>query len=169
MVTSKQIAALKYLIFNSKRSDLTKRLLTHLIHKSEGLKREVCLTLWENREGYTAKEIRELVEEIDSDSNQLHGLTYLAGADLTFSLHYGDFDPQRSNDPFSSEGQFAGRSPEEVLDKKLITKGMPLRYTFWLGKGFHSRRAHYITTSRAELEKINIHNSGLYPGLERAS
>ena len=54
MITPKQVAALKYMIFNAKNgTELSKRVLAFLIESSEELTKEVCLSLVADREGYT--------------------------------------------------------------------------------------------------------------------
>ena len=74
MITPEQIAALKYMIFASKDgTDLSKRAMAFLIDQSEGLTKEVCLTLVADREGYTAEEIdAEIKLLIDNDDHTNH-------------------------------------------------------------------------------------------------
>lgn len=166
MVTKKQISALKYMIFISKNgNELSKRVLAFLIDQSEGLTREVCLTLVADREGYTADEIREVAHGVHAMQSancttHLHALLSAMGSELTFSVHYGDFDPTRSGDPFNSDGQFFGAG-RAVSRPGLAREDMPLRYTFWLSKEHYSRRAALVVATHSYLEQIVL-RSGLY-------
>ena len=178
--TKKQIAALKYLIFNAKDgTELTKRILAFLIDHSESLTKDVCLTLVENREGYSA-------DEINNATNGFHAMlscnrtTHLdqviiaMGGEVGFSYHYGDFDPSRTGDPFNSDGIFPGYPAELVcaLPERipgLTREDMPLRYTFWLARGYYAKKAKLVKATRAELEAINLLMPGLYPESEEAS
>lgn len=172
MVTSKQIAALKYLVFVAKNgSKLSKQVLAFLIDQSEGLTKEVCLTLVADRDGYTADEINVAGHGVGgmescNFTTHLHELLVLMGSKLNFSLHYGDFDPTRAGDPFNSDGQFFGCAVHQVSRPGLIRKGMPLRYTFWLSKQDYSRQAKLVVATREKLEQIDLTKPGLYPNLE---
>lgn len=174
MVTAKQIAALRYMIFNAQDgTDLSKRVLAFLLTQSEGLTKEVCLTLVEDREGYTGNEIHDAglgVGAMQSSNciTRLHALLYLTGSELNYSVHYGDFDPIRSDDPFNCDGQFAGHDVSKVARPGLVRTGMPLRYTFWLARSPYSRDATLVTASRRKLGRINLKKPGLYPRLEAA-
>lgn len=172
MFTTKQIAALKYLIFNAKDgTELSKRVLAFLIESSERLTKEVCLSLVANREGYTAEEISAAGLGVGC-MNSSQGTTHLneifdvMKCKLSFSLHYGDFDPTRENDPFNCDGQFAGLDLSKVHRPGLAREGMPTRYTFWLSKKLYSRQATLVIATREELEQINLKQPGLYPELE---
>ena len=134
MITDKQIAALKYMIFNAEHgADLSKRVLAFLIDQSERLTKEVCLTLVADRERYTAEEIRNAGHEMGAMSSSnctthLAELLRVTGSELNFSYHYGDFDPTRAEDKFNCDGQFAGHMESQVVHPGLVRKGMPLRY-----------------------------------------
>lgn len=173
MVTRKQIAALKYMIFASKNGiPLSKQILSLLIDRSQKLTKDVCLSLVEGREGYVADEISAAAHSVgamrgSNCTTHLGALCHLMGVKFTFSVHYGDFDPTRKGDPFNNSGQFSGLPAKTVRDPKLARKGMPMRYTFWLAKKAYSRQAELIETNREELEKIDLKKSGLYPGLEK--
>lgn len=174
MFTSKQIAALRYMIFNAKNgNELSKRVLAFLIESSEELTKEVCLSLVADREGYTADEISAAGYGVH-DMESCNGTTHIdqildaMGSELSFSVHYGDFDPTRTDDPFSSDGQFAGYSKFKVTRPGLLREGMPLRYTFWLSKQDYSRQAALVVATREELEQIDLKKPGLYPRLEPA-
>ena len=174
MVTAKQIAALKYMIFNAKNgTELSKRVLAFLIDQSEELTIEVCLTLVANREGYTADEISAAAHGVRG-MKSCNGTTHLdqilrvMGSELSFSYHYGDFDPARSADPFSSDGQFADWSSAQVSKPELLREGMPLRYTVWLSKQNYSRQANLLVATREEFKQIDLAKPGLYPTLEPA-
>jgi len=171
---ARQIAALKYLIFNAKQVDvLSKQILGFLIDKSEGLTKEVCITLTEDKEGYSAREIDEAMSGI-SNMESCNGWTHidqimiLFGSDFRFSLHYGDFDPNRVGNEFDNSGQFSnmGLDRSQVTSDKVLVRGMPLRYTFWLAKERYSRKANFIIITRKELSSINIETPGLYPEIE---
>ena len=174
MFTSKQIAALRYLIFNAKNgTELSKRVLAFLIESSNGLTKAVCLSLVADREGYTADEINTAGRGVDS-MERCNGTTHLdeilqaMGSKLVFSVHYGDFNPARATDPFNTDGQFAGWGEHLVTDPGLVREGMPLRYTFWLSEEPYSRKATLVVATREEFEKINLEKSGLYPSQEPA-
>ena len=168
MVTKKQIAALKYMIFIIKNeNELSKRILAFLVDQSNKLTKEVCITLVADREGYTASEIEKAAYAIGgmSSSNgttHLYELLSLMGGKLYFSFHYGDFDPVRIDDPFNNDGQFAGFGVSQVRKPELVIEGMPPRYTFWFSKKNYSRQAIYVVATREILEQVNIKESGLY-------
>ena len=174
MVTSKQIAALKYMIFIAKNgTDLSKRVLAFLIDQSEELTKEVCLTLMADREGYTADEVNAAAHgmhgmESCNGTTHLDQILHAMGSEFSFSVHYGDFDPNRPDDPFNTDGMFAGCDRSQVTRLGLILEGMPLRYTFWLSKQEYSRQAKLVVAVREELEQINLEKPGLYPTLEPA-
>lgn len=165
MVTEKQFTALKYLICVSEDgNDLMKRILVFLIDQSEGLTKEVCLTLQDGREGYSGEEIHKAAINGMFSSNgntHLNELMILMGSELDFSLHFGDFDPTREGDPFNTDGQFPGFPKESVAggDEGLVRKDMPTRYTFWLSRGSYSRDASPVVATRKKLEKIKLENS----------
>jgi len=160
--TPKQIAALKYLITESKDGrDLTKRILFFLIDASKGMTRNVSVGLSQDREGYTAKEINEAGHGMSSlqscnCSTHLDELTTLMGCRLGFSLHYGAYDEKGH---FSTYGQFAHQ--DGGFDA-------PMRYTFWLTEEDygHCGSVRRLVTSREELEAIKLWKPGLYPSLE---
>lgn len=172
MITKTQIAALKYLIFEAENgTELSKRILAFLIDRSEGLTREVCLTLVEDREGYTGEEIDSAARGVGgmiscNCTTHLGALASLSGSELCFSVHYGDFDPKRSGDKFSSAGIFAGVPLDMVRHPSLAQEGLPKRYTFWLAKEYYSNTAELVTTTRADLDLIDLNKSGLYPNSE---
>ena len=65
MFTSKQISALRYMIFSAKNgTELSMRVLAFLIESSEEFTKEVCLSLVADREGYTADEISAAAREL---------------------------------------------------------------------------------------------------------
>ena len=157
MFTSNQIAALRYMIFNAKNgTELSKRVLAFLIESSEGLTKEVCLTLVVDREGYTADEIRAAGHGVDSMGSG-NGTTYLdqilaaMGSELSFSVHYGDFDPTRTSDPFNCDGQFGDWDRSQVIHSGPTPESMPPRYTFWFSKQNYSRQAALVVATREEL------------------
>jgi len=171
--TEKQIAALRYLIFRAKNgTDLSKRVLAFLIASSEGLTKDVCLTLIENREGYSADEIHEAGRGVGGLQSSC-GTTFIdqiliaMGSTLAVSVHYGDFDPSRPSNPFNTDGQFAGWPKDKLSQPESGRTGMPLRYTFWLSKRPYSRQASLVVATREALEKINLKKPGLYTDLER--
>ncbi len=173
MPTSKQIAALRYMIFIAKNgTELSKRVLAFLIESSEGLTKDVCLSLVADREGYTGDEIHAAgcgVGGMQSSNGTTHlnELLDVMGSKLTFSVHYGDFDPTRIDDPFNNDGQFPGCRLSQVSRPGLIRKDMPIRYTFWISREEYSRQATLVFTPREEHEQIDLERPGLYPSLER--
>ena len=164
MVTPEQIAALKYVIFKSKKdNDLAKRILALLLDKSEGLTKHVYITLQQDREGYSAEEVNAAAHAVDgmcscNGNTHLNELLQIAGSALVVSLHYGDYPA--GGIKFSTRGQFT--SVEGSSDP-------PLRYTFWLEDDLYGRSRKTrteIRTDRGELEKIDLKKPGLYPTLE---
>lgn len=172
MFTAKQIAALKFLLYNANvRNQTTKQILALLINRSRKLAKEVCLTLVQDRDGYTAEEIDAAAKTVSillssNSTTHLNEVLKAMGSDFVFSVHYGDFNPSRSKDQFSAEGMFAGFDKSQVSDGKLLTEGMPLRYTFWLAKDYYSRQAVLVKATRDSFEKINLGRPGLYPNIE---
>ncbi len=170
--TQEQIAALKYLIAGSKDGDdLAKQIMWYLIEASNYLSDEVCLTLLEDREGYTSAEIDQAVNGW-SRMNSSNCGTHLSqmftamGSDFHFDCHYGDYDPERGDEVLNCAGIFAGWPVHKVQHPNLVLEGQPLRYTFWLCNAYYSRNARLVTTSRDQLEQINLRKPGLYPDLE---
>lgn len=140
MFTPKQISALRYLIFIAKDgTELSKRVLAFLIESSEGLTKDVCVSLVADREGYTADEIVNAGYGFDNmnscnSTTHLNQILHVMGSELTSSVHYGDFNPAPTGDPFNCDGIFAGYDRSSVIRPGLANVGMPLRYTFWLAK-----------------------------------
>ena len=91
------------------------------------------------------------------------------GSELNFSFHYGDFDTSRSDDPFNTDGQFAGWSEHQVYHPDLVREGLPMRYTFWLSKENYSRQVTLVGATREKLEQIDLAKPGLYPSLEKSA
>ena len=168
MFTVKQIAALKYMIFKSKDgTELSKRVLAFLIDYSMGLTKEVCLTLMEGRDGYTAEEIDKAARGVGAMASSnccthVQELLHVMGSDFHFSVHYGDFDPGRTGDPFSSNGMFPGLDVSQVPRPELVIEGMPLRYTFWLAREYYSRKSALVVPTFEQLDRIDLKKSGLY-------
>lgn len=172
MTTPKQIAALKYLIFKQGNiCNPSKQVLVFLLDQSSGLEEEVCVTVTEDHDGYNADEINLLAHHVgcmQSVNGTLHlnEVMQAMGTDFIFSLHYGDFDPNRPGDKFSSAGQFAGGHRHQVLDPSSIQEGMPMRYTFWLSRTAYTSESRFVQVSRKQLERIDTTKPGLYPSLE---
>lgn len=156
MFTPKQIAALKYLIFNSQDgTKLSKQVLASLIDSSEGLTKDVCLSLVTDREGYNSEEVLEAANGIhdmqsSNGTTHLHGIISAMGSELDFAFYYGDFDSTRTGDPFNNDNDDA----------------QPVRYTFWLSRKDNLRQAELVIVNREKLESINLKKPGLYPSLE---
>lgn len=172
MLTTQQVAALKYLIFKAEPQagsvgDLTKRILAFLIDQSDGLTKDVCVTLWDGRDGFTGAEIGHaaLFEGRFHSCNcttHLNVLMVLSGAeDVRFDCHYG----HPNNGEFDTLGQFPGFDPAQT-GGVVHPKDAPIRYTFWLSKGFYSRTATQIPVTREMLNAIDLAKPGLYPELE---
>jgi hypothetical protein len=175
MVTKKQIAAARKMIFTSGslgRNNLSKQLLAFLIAKSKLLTKEVCVTVFVNRDGFGPKDVNDLF--LGTHNTNSNALFLAMGSKFNFSSHYGDFDPARSKgDHFSCAGQFPGWDPARVNgggpdSVELTKKGMPLRFTFWLAKRSYSQKATLIKVTRKDLEKINLQKPGLYPSVEKS-
>ena len=169
MFTTRQIAALKYIIFNlDKETELSKRVLAFLIDSSEGFTEEVCLSLVDGREGYDAGQISAAAHGVDNINitNHLCQILDAMGSGFKFSVHYGDFDPSRVGDPFNSDGMFPGIDESQVSRKGLVREGMPLRYTFWLSRTPYSRQAKLVVATMEKLNQIDLTRPGLYPESE---
>ncbi len=157
MFTSKQISALRYMIFSAKNgTELSMRVLAFLIESSEEFTKEVCLSLVADREGYTADEISAAARGVDAmvscnGTTHLQELLAVMGSDLHSSFHYGDFDPARTDRPFNCDE-----------DLGLFSENMPPRYTFWLAKKHYSKQATLVVATREELERIDLNKPDLY-------
>ncbi len=164
MVTDRQIAAIKYLIFHAKEgSPLVKRILAFLLDQSQGLTKEVYLTL-ESGQDYTDDEVHEnavTMNGLQSVNCQTHlnEIMSAVGAGFEFSVHYGYFDKPGH---FSTLGQFAGLPGPHFNDPL----GIPTRYTFWCAYRSYSYTASPVLASRSELEAIDLEKPGLYPSQE---
>lgn len=176
-MTEQQIAALRYLIFHARNvnvKDVSKRIMACLIQHSEGLTKEVCLTIVENRDGFSTQDVRDASDGVDfmlSSNGTMHLSQILRamGSTFTVSQHYGDFDATRQGDAFNSDGIFAGMPEHSVSRPGLVSKGLPLRYTFWLAREYYSRNAISVSVTKTDLDAIDLKKSGLYPSLESAS
>jgi hypothetical protein len=161
-VTKKQIAAVKYLIFESQDgSNLAKQILALLLDKSEGLTKQVYITLQQDREGYTADEIQKAAVTMggmtsSTCSTHLDEIMDILDTKFEFSIHYGSYEGKT----FSSNGIFPGYEGHPL--------NAPLRYTFWLAeKSYgHAGGEIEIPVSRKELDEIDLTKPGLYPNLE---
>ena len=130
--------------------DLAKRILLFLVNRSQGLTKEVCLTISEDE--YTAKEIHKIVRALSGITHGTSDLNAtwmpLTGSGFWFSLHYGHFE---APGVYNTEGQFAGlpghlhESPDE-----------PFRYTIWLSKDLWATKATVLNVSRKKLEGIRL-------------
>ncbi|MBI5045270.1 MAG: hypothetical protein HZC02_05070 [Candidatus Levybacteria bacterium] len=162
MVTDKQIAALKYLIFHSKQGKpLSKQILAFLLDGSKNLTREVYVTLWPISE-YTPKEVRDSAIGIDAmkspnGSTHLNEVMDAMGTEFGFDIHYGHFH----EGDFITAGQFPG-----LPSRECHPFGLPARYTFWCSPHRYSDTAEPLLVTRAELEAIDLKKPGLYPTLE---
>jgi len=157
--TQKQISALKHLISVARDVPvLTKKILWFLIEASEMITKEVAVTLWENRDGFTVEEINEVFMGMKSMRScnwvvHLDEIMYLLGTDFEFEYHYGHLDP-KADAGFNSDGQF-----------KNVNHEHPTRFTFWLARGY-SRDAITLPITKTDLEVIDLSRPGLYPDLE---
>lgn len=174
MVTAKQVAALKYLIFKAKDgTETSKRILAFLIEQSDRFTQEVCCTLTEGHEGFSGEEIHEAAIGVGSmqSSNcttHIDQVLQVMGCRFSFSVHYGDFNPARKGDPFNTDGIFAGLPEDRVTRPGQVREGLPCRYTFWLSREPYSRKANRVRVKRATLNQIDLLKPGLYPSLEPA-
>lgn len=172
MVTGKQVAALKYLIAASKYGNETgKKIYFHLLDNSERLSKDVCVTLTQDLEGYTGKEIHEAAVSLSGMTScncttHLDQIMIATGAPFFFDLHYGHFGPDGK---FDTSGMFPGFPKDMVTNPKLVVSGAPCRYTFWLSKKYYSKTAKRINVVRQQLEAINLSRPGLYLDIESQS
>lgn len=157
MFTPEQRAALRYIIFKARNgNELTKRIMTHLLNESRGLTREVCLTLVADREGYSGEDIQQAASGMHS-MNSTNGSTHMnelmiaMGSDMRFDYHYGDYDPSREGNPFSTAGMFPGWPIEKVAgaveEPDLVEEGFPMRFTFWLSRKDYSSTAELVSVT----------------------
>ncbi len=171
MLTPRQITALRYLIYRSTNgTELSKRILFLLIEASVNFTQEVCLTLVEDREGFTGTEIHEAAlglgaMQSSNCSTFLDQILIAMGSPFCFSVHYGDFNPSRPK-PFNCDGIFEGWPLEIVSSPDMATAGMPMRYTFWLAETSYTDSANLIVADYDRLNAIDITRPGLYPILE---
>lgn len=161
MPTTKQIAALKYMIFKAKDgNELSKRILAFLLDQSKGLTKEVRLTLVADREGYTGGEIQAAaygigVMESCNCTTHVDQLLHVTGSEFLLSFCCGAFDANGADELSGKTGQCVGfNSPRR--------ESVNLGYTFWLAKELCSQQATLITTTRDELERIDLSRPGLY-------
>lgn len=169
MFTTRQIAALKYIIFNlNNETELPKRVLAFLIESSDGFTKEVCLSLVDGREGYDAGQITAAAHGVDNINitNYLCQILDVMGSEFKFSVHYGDFDPSRVDGPLNTDGMFPGLKKSQVSRKGLVRKDMPLRYTFWLSLTPYSPQAKLVVATMEKLNQIDLTRPGLYPESE---
>ena len=162
MLTKMQIAVLRFLIFTTQHgTELTKRVMAYLIDQSRGLTLDVCLTLIEDRDGYSADEIRDAAFDLDVKPI-INQILLEMGSNLHFSLHFGDYDPNRNGKHLSSAGQFAGLPADKVSGPPDLTQeGFPVRYTFWLARQSYLNEATYVGAGREVLGLIDLEKSGL--------
>jgi len=169
-VTSKQIAALRYLIarvkFDQKYdsvADIAKVLLWKLIEASRNLTRTVHITVHEDDSEFARDEIINLGFAIGSmmssnGTTHLEELMHLMGTECKFKLHYGSYLPDGK---FGTAGQFSGQrgGPEKA----------PARYTFWLGphKVVPMDDSTTVAFTRKDLQHFDLSRSGLYPTLKQ--
>lgn len=158
MVTDKQIAALKYMIFISKDGrEMAKKILFCLINKSERLTKDVYFTLTQKEDWLNREEVDRNARSVGAMqsvncSTHLNEIMEVLGADLRFSVHYGHFSSVGS---FNTEGMFPSAREGDRADA-------PMRYTFWLARKLYSRSATEVAVSRAELDAIDLKEHGLY-------
>lgn len=156
-MTDKQIAALKYLIAHSRDgSKLAKQLVWFLIDNSKNLTQPVSLSFVQDREGFSRDEISKLAHSADRFTSCncdtfLNQIFDAMGSELCFSLHFGHYD---NGTTLNNGGQFEG-----------VTV---MSYTFWLAeKSYgHDGSGKILTTTRQEIEAIDLNKPGLYPKLE---
>jgi hypothetical protein len=169
MVTEKQVAALKYLIAASKYgNDTAKSIFFFLLDKSERLSKQVYVTFTQGLEGYTGGEIDKAARSISgmhscNCTTHIDQIMIAMGTAHRFSVHYGHFD---HDGKYDTSGMFPGLPQDMVSDPKLTVLDAPCRYTFWLAPGSYSKSAERLTTTRQELETIDLSRPGLYPDIE---
>jgi len=145
MITDRQLLALKELIQGSKEGSQTlKKLLLFMIRNSQRLTEPVHLSLWQDREGYSARDIRSIVRQLsimlnDPGSTHLNQLMALIGTHLIFSSHTGVY----------------GENGEPGL---LTSSKLPVRYTFWLATEPHGQSGpgRALVATRQEIESIDF-------------
>lgn len=139
-MTTQQIEALKYLIIKAKDgNDLLKKIFFVLLAKSEGLTKEVFLTLEEGPDISRETIIdtsRNLIRS-SGGTTHLDELMALMGSELHFSLHFGHY-----------------------VDGKPNKDGSSMRYTFLLSKQMQAG-GEQLFVSLDELNAIEL-TSSLY-------
>lgn len=139
-MTPKQIEALKYLIIKAKDgNDLLKKIFFVLLAKSEGLTKEVFLTLEEGPDISRETIIdtsRNLIRS-SGGTTHLDELMALMGSELHFSLHFGHY-----------------------VDGKPNKDGSSMRYTFLLSKQMQAG-GEQLFVSLDELNAVEL-TSSLY-------
>ena len=133
---------------------------------SEGLTREVYVTLESPSLEFADEEIRDLAYKLAAfhsvnDVIHLDQIMEAMRSPLGFSFHYGSY----IDGTFSTEGQAVGAPGPHEHDRV-----MPLRYTFWLSHDLYGHNAGdgltEIHARRGQLEKIDLGKPGLYPEIE---
>ncbi len=159
MLTVKQQEEVRLAISASKDgNELVKKILWFLLKMSEGGTKEVCLTLEQEVNGYSAAEIRSAADSLSmmcSTTGSTHVCELLAskGSEMLFSFHYGNLDP--STGGLDTEGQFGFR-PGIKFPQNCLDNIRPLRYTFWLSPRFHSHTATQFVVSKEILDAIDL-------------
>ena len=162
-MTDEQIAALKYLIFKARDgTDRAKKILSLLIDASEGLEKEVFITVT-GGEGFTEEELQDdslSVGAVQSSNCTTHlgALLHLMGTDFHFTHHYGHMT---EDGEYDTTGQFPG-----APDHPTHTGEEPVRYTYWLARESYSKEASRVSVSREEIDAVDLSKPGLYPVLE---
>ena len=147
MITKKQIAALKHMIIKAPvASDLLKQILILLILRSGRLTRDVRIVI-STTQGYNSNDILEAANGLQemcgcNGNTHLGALVHLIGSRLLFCW----------DNTTNQYGSLARRTN--------------CCYTFWLAKIPYSRTARRLRVSKADLDNVDIANSGLYPHLE---
>jgi hypothetical protein len=162
-VTKKQIAALYYLVARARLdpnkpaiSKLVRQLVWRLIAASEGLTETVFITLHQETGDFTPEEINEIAWTAgalnsENSSTYLSALLTLMGTNIHFNHHYGAYDAEGK---FNTDGQFPHKDGHDDA---------PMRYTFWLEPEIRQETGGVeVRVTRAELEKIDITQDGLY-------
>ena len=144
-----------------------KQMIWIMIDRSCGLSREVGLSLIEGSE-YEPKEINvhsHMFSEFTSSNcfTHLNQLMTLAGSTFIFSVHYGAYEGKE----FNTLGIFPGSKPP--LTRVAHPVDAPMRYTFWLAKGYYGEcgKPSMIRVKRSEIESVDLSRPGLMPFYEK--
>ena len=166
MITRKQLAALRFLIFKSEQDNcmagIAKKICAVLIKHSRHMSKKVYITLWHDMNNFSDQEISDIAYAFDNlivGHPSLNEILVAMGSKMSFRFHYGHMHEGKLN----TEGMF-GHKPTNAPGHE-HDRTMPLRYTFWLSTDMTDNGTQ-IKVTRDKLDAVDLTKPGLYPTLE---